>query len=107
MIDLFAHTAMHLMAAGGSLPTGFAHTPGSVSQAVSGATTAIRTITDAMPPLAGVAGGGIAGYHAVAKSASTDPQVIQRHHQGMKNGLFGGLIGIGATSIITILAHIL
>ena len=106
MIDLFAHTAMHLMA-GGSLPTGFAHTPTSVAGATAGLTHAVTTATDALPPLAGVAGGGIAGYHAVAKSATTDPQVIQRHHQGMKNGIFGGLIGIGATSIITILAHIL
>ena len=109
MIDLFAHVLLgprpRLFASG--LPTGFAHNPTSVTGAVSGATRAIRTVSDAAPPLAGVAGGGIAGYHAVAKSASTDPQVIQKHHQGIKHGIAGGLIGVGATSIITILAHIL
>ena len=109
MIDLFAHVLLaprpRLFAAG--LPTGFAHNPTSVTGAVSGISGAVKTVSDAVPALAGAGGGGIAGYHAVAKASSTDPQVIQRHHQGMKNGIVGGLVGIGAGSIITILAHIL
>ena len=93
--------------AAGTLPSGFAHNPTSVTGAVSGISGAVKTVSDAVPALAGAGGGGIAGYHAVAKAASTDPQVIQKHHSGMKNGIIGGLVGIGAGSIITILAHIL
>ena len=106
MIDMLAMAHAHLMASG-TLPTGFSHNPTSVSAATSGISNAIKTVTDAVPILAGASGGSIAGYHAVAKGAATDPQVIQRHHQGIKNGIAAGLVGIGAGSIITILAHIL
>lgn len=106
MIDMLAMAHAHLMASG-TLPSGFSHSPGSVSGAVTGISNAIKTVTDAAPVAAGTAGASVAGYHAVAKAATTDPQQIQHHHQGIKNGVIGGLIGIGATSIITILAHIL
>lgn len=109
MVDLFSHLMTHAQyfASGTNLPTGLGHQPTSVSGMVTSATTGITTITNALPPVAGVAGGSVAGYHAVAKAMAHDPQVIQRHHQGIKHGIVGGLVGIGATSIITILAHIL
>ena len=106
MIDILTLAHAHLMASG-TLPTGFSHNPTSVSGAVSGISNAVKTATDAVPILAGSAGGSIAGYHAVLKGASVDPQVIQKHHQGIKHGIAAGLVGIGAGSIITILAHIL
>jgi len=104
---LNAITQAHAALVQASLPTGFTHTPTSVSGAVTGISTAAKTASDAVPALAGMAGGAIAGIHAVAKGSTTDPQKIQHHSQGIKNGLFGGLVGIGAGSIITILAHIL
>ena len=106
MVDILSLAHAHLMASG-TLPTGFSHSPTTVSAATSGISNAIKTVTDAAPVAAGSAGASVAGYHAVAKAATTDPQKIQHHHQGIKNGVIGGLIGIGATSIITILAHIL
>ena len=106
MIDMLALAHAHYLASG-TLPSGFSHNPTSVSGAVSGISNAVKTASDAVPFLAGGAGAAIAGGHAVAKGASVDSQIIQRHHQGIKNGIAAGLVGIGAGSIITILAHIL
>ena len=106
MIDILALAHAHLVATG-TLPTGFAHKPSSVSGAMSGISHSVTTVTNTLPALAGGAGASVAGYHAVLKGATTDPQKIQHHHQGMKNGIIGGLVGIGGLSIITILAHIL
>jgi len=95
------------MALATALPTGFTHTPSSVSSAVSGISNAAKTASDAVPPVAGIAGGSIAGLHAIGKASTVDPQKIQRHTEGIKHGIVGGLVGIGAGSIITIAAHIL
>ena len=106
MVDLFSLMShAHYFAAG--LPNGLSHNPTSVAGLVTSATHGITTVTNAVPVLAGLTGGSVAGYHAVAKAASHDPQKISQHAQGIKHGIFGGLIGIGAGSIITILAHIL
>lgn len=106
MVDLFSLMS-HAQYFASSLPTGLSHNPTSVAGMVASATHGITAITNAMPVVAGATGGSVAGYHAVMKAAAHDPQVISRHHQGIKHGIVGGLVGIGATSIITILAHIL
>jgi len=106
-----AHAALAQTGAGhfvqATLPTGFTNTPSSVGQMVSGIKGAINTASDAAPLVLGGAGGAIAGIHAIAKGATIDPQKIQHHAQGVKNGIIGGLVGIGGGSIITIIAHIL
>lgn len=90
-----------------NLPNGFSNTPSSVAGMVNGIKGSIDTASDAAPIVLGGAGGAIAGIHAVAKAGTTDPQKIQHHSQGIKNGIVGGLVGIGGGSIITIIAHIL
>jgi len=90
-----------------SLPTGFSHTPTSVSDMVGGIQNAFKPVSDAAAPVLGGSGGVLAGYHAIAKASTKDPQKIQAHGQGIHNGIIGGLVGLGAGSIITIIAHIL
>jgi hypothetical protein len=91
----------------GSNPTGFTNTPSSVSGLVGGVTASVKTATDAAPPVFFGAGAALAGFHAIGKAATKDPQKIQHHAQGVHNGIIGALVGLGGGSIITIIAHIL
>jgi len=91
----------------GGNPTGFTHTPSSVSGLVQGVAASAKTASDAAPPVFFGAGAALAGFHAIGKASTKDPQKIQHHAEGVKHGIIGALVGVGGGSIITIIAHIL
>lgn len=112
MIDLFSSAvlaARHgMLLAGGA--SGLGQTPTSVPQAVNLARTDISTITGVTTAIFPGLGGLYAAYHAVGKAhaqTAGDTHQVQTHNNGIKYGIYAGVIGGGAMGIIHILASIL
>ncbi len=109
MIDLIQHLVM-----GGMHPmhvaAGLGHEPTSVSGAVNMAKNDIGDITGVTTAVFPGLGGLYAAYHAVGKAhaqTAGDTHQVQTHNNGIKYGIYAGVIGGGAMGIIHVLSAIL
>jgi len=114
MIDLIQSGVLaghHVMLqASTPIPTTLGTSPTSMSGAVSALNGDVTDVTTvASPTLAGL-GATYAGYHAVAKAHAVrtgNDQTVHTHDQGIKTGIYAGVLAGGASGIIAILMHIL
>ena len=110
---LAGHQLLHLATGTGTTSAGtggLGNTPTSVNQAVSLAQNDISSITGVTTAVFPGLGGLYAAYHAVGKAhaqTAGDTHQVQTHNNGIKYGIYAGVIGGGAMGIIHILSAIL